>query len=71
MELLEETGVKVRGLPYSFNAWDIEEIFTSYSFIRGSVKLGHRGTSRSGEAIILFPNKGEGVRSLALNGVVV
>jgi hypothetical protein len=39
-------GIKVRGLPYSFSEWDVENVFSHHNFIGGSVKLGIKpGTS--------------------------
>ena len=41
--VINEAAIKVRGLPYSMNNWDVEEIFKRLSFIRGSIKLGYMG----------------------------
>jgi hypothetical protein len=46
--LLSEAAMKVRGLPYSLNNWDIEEIFKRFNFVRGSVKLGFLGERKTG-----------------------
>ena len=54
--LLSEAAIKIRGLPFALNNWDIEEIFKRYNFVRGSVKLGFMGERKTGEAVILFPN---------------
>lgn len=35
-----EYGIKVRGLPFAFTEWDVENIFQPYNMIVGSVKLG-------------------------------
>jgi len=46
--LLNEAAIKIRGLPYSLNNWDIEEVFKRFNFVRGSIKLGFMGDRKSG-----------------------
>ena len=53
------------------NNWDIEEIFKRFNFVRGSIKLGFVGDRKSGEAVVLFPNREEAERALSLHGFVV
>lgn len=69
--LLSEAAMKVRGLPFSLNNWDVEEIFKRYNFVRGSVKLGFSGERKTGEAVVLFPNREEAERAMVLQGVTV
>lgn len=46
--LLNESAIKIRGLPYSLNTWDIEQIFKRFNFVRGSIKMGFLGDRKSG-----------------------
>ena len=71
MNLLSESAIKVRGLPFSLNSWDIEDLFKRFNFMRGSIKLGFIGERKSGEAVLLFPNKEEAERAVALQGITV
>jgi hypothetical protein len=41
-----EYAIKVRGLPFVFSEWDVENMFSFYNIITGSVRLGIKpGTS--------------------------
>ena len=48
MNLLNESAIKVRGLPFALNSWDIEDLFKRFNFVRGSIKLGFIGERKSG-----------------------
>ncbi len=39
--------MKLRGLPFSFSEWDVENMFNFYNVIGGSVKLGIKPGTKS------------------------
>jgi RNA recognition motif-containing protein len=67
-EAMIRNAVRVRGLPFEMKEVEIVDLFSYFSPLPSSLKIGRRYGQKTGQAALLFTSQDLAERALEMNG---